>query len=172
MKHLLYRRVLDVPSLHWGKQHEEEARQCYIQHLEKLETVRVTTSGLIVDIDKPCLGCSPDGIVEIGDDNKGLLEIKCPFRAAKEGMTPIEAAFSLKGFSCSTNFGKISLKRSHDYYYQVQGQMAILKVPWCGFFVWTPKGYSIERISRDDSFWEDVRPKLMEFTLRESFQSS
>lgn len=36
--------------------------------------------------------------------------------------------------------GELKLKTSHDYYYQVQGQLHITERQYCYFIVWTPKG--------------------------------
>ena len=57
----------------------------------------------------------------------------------------------------------LELSRTHNYYYQVQGQMAITGRPWCDFVVWTPKGMSVERILFDNDFWDSVKPKLLKF---------
>jgi len=32
------------------------------------------------------------------------------------------------------------LKKNHQYYFQVQGQLHITKINVCYFVVWTPKG--------------------------------
>jgi len=36
--------------------------------------------------------------------------------------------------------GKLKLKTSHDYYYQIQGQLHITERKNFYFVVWTPKG--------------------------------
>lgn len=48
--------------------------------------------------------------------------------------------------------GHMLLKKSHNYYYQVQGQLATTQLPWCDFVVWTPHGTTIQRIERDVNF--------------------
>ena len=56
------------------------------------------------------------------------------------------------------------LKRSHPYYCQVQGQLAIGNRPWCDFIVYTQKGLSIDRVNFDREFWSNkLYPKLIEF---------
>lgn len=166
VKNLLYQKSLDVASLRWGKTHEEDARQAYIVHMASHgRTVAVVECGLTIDADNPCLACSPDGRIT-SDSDTGLLEIKCPYKAAKEGLTPLQAATDIKGFCCkhsTTEEGTIELKRSHDYHYQIQGQLAITKLAWCDFFIWTPAGYSVERITADPIFWEENKPKLIRF---------
>lgn len=36
--------------------------------------------------------------------------------------------------------GKITLKKTDNYYYQVQAQLNITERNYCYFVVWTPKG--------------------------------
>ena len=56
------------------------------------------------------------------------------------------------------------LKKSHNYYYQVQGQLATTQLPWCDFLVWTPYGTTIQRIERDVNLWlQKILPKLSMF---------
>ena len=46
-------------------------------------------------------------------------------------------------------------------------EMAILKVPWCDFVVWTVVDIHIERIYFDHNFWEDqLLPKLDSFYVK------
>ena len=67
-------------------------------------------------------------------------------------------------FFCEATDSGIHLKTSHNYYYQVQGQMAVLNLPWCDFVVWTLKDYHTERIFFNESFWKDhCYPKLHAF---------
>ena len=166
VKNLLYRKAMDVASLRWGKTHEEDARQAYIAHMAlQGQTVSVQECGLVIDVENPCLACSPDGRVT-SDCDRGLLEIKCPYTAAKEGLTPLQAATDIKGFCCKLSTikqGTTELKRSHDYHYQIQGQLAITKLSWCDFFVWTPAGHTVERIRADSIFWENIQRKLIRF---------
>ncbi|CAN7985552.1 unnamed protein product, partial [Ixodes hexagonus] len=49
-----------------------------------------------------------------------LLEVKCPI--SKIGMTPEEACADER-FCCALVDGEVHLKRSHAFFYQVQGQM-------------------------------------------------
>ena len=56
------------------------------------------------------------------------------------------------------------LRTNHQYYAQVQGQMAIGERPWCDFVVYTPKGINIQRIHFDKNYWEsNLLPKLVAF---------
>ena len=84
-------------------------------------TVTVQECRLVIDMDNPCLACNPDGRVA-SDCDRGLLEIKCPYTVANEGVTPLQAATDIKGFSCKqsiTKQGTTELKCSHDYFYRI-----------------------------------------------------
>ena len=128
--------------------------------------VTTSSSGLAIDLDEPCLACSPDGLVDIPElaDPRGIYELKSPHTLAKESMTPQAAATSKKGFFYKVGpTGAIELRSNHDYFYQVQGTLAITKHSWCNFIVWTPTAFSVERISFDSKFWEEVNSKLIRF---------
>ena len=107
--------------------------------------------GLVVDPENPC---SLDGLVDIPVIAGGIVEIKCLYKAAKEGLDPASAAETMRNFFCKAgDTGKLELKRNHDYFHQIQGTMAITKRSWCDFVVWTPAGISIERIPFNSRLW-------------------
>lgn len=41
--------------------------------------------------------------------------------------------------------------------------MAITKISWCDFVVWTPAGISIEHIPFDNRLWAETKSKLLNF---------
>ena len=51
--------------------------------------------------------------------------------------------------------GHASLRRTHKYYWQVQGKLAITGLAWCDFVTDTLSNLTVERIWRDDSFIEN-----------------
>ena len=78
--------------------------------------MKVALRGLVMD---GCgfIGCSPDGIVYDGNE-QGLLEIKCPFSARQ--MSIENACLGLDNFCCALSAdAEPSLRRNHDYYFQV-----------------------------------------------------
>ena len=94
---------------------------------------------------QPFLAATPDGVVSCSCCGEGLLEIKCPFKYRNSQPASIEDE--------STKVGsEVTLDKKHDYYYQVQGQMAIWKKPYCDFICWTTKGLIITRIQADGNF--------------------
>ena len=167
VKSLLYSRSLETKAVRWGQSHEDEARLAYLQFVQETDgSAAVFMSGLVVDVTEPCLACSPDGLVHVPGSTEphGAVELKCPYTAAQNGLTPHEAGQSLKSFPCKvTEDGTLKLNRHHNYYYQVQGVLAITHRHWCDSVVWTPKGMSVEHIRFDPEFWEEMKPKLVRF---------
>lgn len=120
----------------------------------------VSQSGLFVHMDYPYLGASPDGLVE--DD--GVVEVKC--LPSIGNMTFEEAIAAKKNICLAFVDEKLSLKKTHDYFYQIQGQLAIANREFCDLVVYADKDMHIERIPRDVATWEGVMlPKLKQFYL-------
>ena len=83
-----------------------------------------------------------------------LLEIKCPFKYRNSQ----PASITDESFYLHKVGSEVTLDKKHDYYYQVQGQMAIWKKPYCDFICWTTKELIITRIQADGNFFEELRP--------------
>lgn len=49
----------------------------------------------------------------------------------------IEEAVVFPKFCCRATDNEIALKTDHEYYYQLQGQMAVKGIRRCDFVVWT-----------------------------------
>ena len=124
----------------------------------------VKDSGLVINPEGPCLACSLNGLVNIPSEAGNIVEIKCPYKAAKEGLDPASAAKTMKNFFCKVDgTSKPELKQNHDYFHQVQETMAITIRSWCNFVVWTPTGISVERIQFNSKLWAKRKPKLLNF---------
>lgn len=141
-------------AIQWGSMHEDVAYEHYhsSQPLVRKSGIFISSCGF--------LAASPDGVVCSTTDNQlieGVIEIKCLYscrnRTVRDGCT------QLKPFYCSLipdGSGLVNLKRNHNYYYQVQGVMAITGAKWCDFIVWTPKECVIERIPFNPKFRESM----------------
>ncbi|XP_064622873.1 uncharacterized protein LOC135485074 [Lineus longissimus] len=152
-----------VPAIRYGRENESVAIDRYKKFMTNAGfNIKVLENGLAVNPSSPWLGASPDG--KILDEKSGLgqLEIKCPM--SYKDIDPLDACKDDK-FYCELVDGKPTLKRSHNYFYQVQGQMGICCVEWCDFVVYTKKGMLISRIKFDESFWLDVFNKLTDFYM-------
>ncbi len=102
------------------------------------------------------LGASPDGLV--GDD--ALVEVKCPYRGRHKKIEPNEDFQFLK----TAENGERMLKRNHNYFYQVMGQLAISQRKTCYFVVYTFEDMFIEKIEYDSKlFLIHMLPTLQSF---------
>ena len=100
----------------------------------------------------PYLAASPDGL--IGAD--ATIEVKCPYSKRDLDISSSNS-FPFLDF---VN-GQISLKKSHMYFDQVQGQLIISKRTKCFFVVFTKVSLKVIQISRDDLYCEScLIPKL------------
>ena len=137
---------LYVPSLKWGREHENDTYEIYAQELAHHHpSFALRKSGIIIG--KPSyLGASPDGVlVDRSGHIKGIVEIKCPYSAAK--LTVREACEQLDKFYLYIEDGNFVLDCTHAYFYQVQGSMGLLVVEFCNFIVWTPQSFEVVTIS-------------------------
>lgn len=157
----------ETPATRWGKVKEVAARRQYFNVMQKVHSHMTVTGdcGLVISLTEPFLAASPDGLVQCPDCNPtaGLVEIKCPF---KWRSSMIKAACEDADFCCQMHEGNIQLKRSHAYYFQVQGQMGITDRKWCDFVVWTCQEMHVERIKFDEELWMDMKQKLRMFYTR------
>ena len=124
----------------------------------------VMERGLVIQSDLPYLGASPDGFVYCPGcrEYQRLLEIKCPYKWRL--LTPRAAAHD-KNFFCYTDSkGKVKLKKTSNYYFQIQGLMALCKLSVCDFVIWILKGLLVIRVKFNEIFWKkQMLPKLMTF---------
>ncbi|XP_067216539.1 uncharacterized protein [Linepithema humile] len=155
VKAILYPPYIDNAAIKYGRDNEEVAKKELALQLNK----EVIPCGLFIDTENPCLGASPDGLI----DGNGLVEIKCPLSA--ENLTvekAIETLPSLKAIFDKKNPQKMN--QNHRYYYQIQGQLNITQREYCIFAVWTPKSMKILRIDVDNIFWKNqMLPFLTRF---------
>ncbi len=90
-----------------------------------------------------------------------MAEYKCPYSLRNQTIDELLASKGASQFCLSRKRDAcLRLKKTHAYFYQVQGQLAITQLPWCDFVVWSPKELHVERIHADPSFWEEVVKKL------------
>ena len=86
----------------------------------------VSPCGIFINTEFPFLGATPDGSVY--DPNElelpyGYLEVRCPYSVRDR--TPEEACLA-SNFYCNLDYTrKLKLKETHQYFVQVQGQMAL-----------------------------------------------
>lgn len=152
-----------IPAIQWGITNEGTAREAYINDAsEKHENFTFMPAGLHVDPSTPHLGASPDGLISCDCCGKGIIEIKCPYKFRHTDPCDIcDPSFYLE----KTDEGCLQHSRSHAYYCQVQGQLAICGTDFCDFICWTPLGMHNERILFDSTYFSRIRPKLDAFFI-------
>ncbi|XP_037535870.1 uncharacterized protein LOC119412904 isoform X1 [Nematolebias whitei] len=107
--------------------------------------------GFVIHPDAPWLGASPDGLIFDPSEpcQFGLIEIKCP---------------NVKSYvDCpylQMKSGKLELKKTHVYYWQVQGQMLITGMNWCDFVVSAEEDILIQRIYADTNVMDSIKHKV------------
>ena len=141
---------MSVAAVMWEQQHEIDAIRAYKKSLKP--GLFVEEAGIFIS---SCgfLGASPDGVVRSGENIVKLIEVKCPYRA-RHGT--VREMCGNDAFCCSLDSSsQPRLKDKHDYYYQVQGQMAITKIHTCDFIVWTPNEFTVETITFNEKFWKE-----------------
>ena len=134
---------------------EIHAKQCYLYLMKpNHKKLKSEEQGLIVMSGKPFIAASPDLKVSCECYGEGLVEIECSY-SIKESIPSADNLTYLQIVD-----GTTILKRNSDYFYQVQGQMAVTKLSKTNFFVFTIHGHFTERIKFDKDFWTSMFLKL------------
>ncbi len=145
----------------WGCNHEGPAREAYVaQYKSKHERFMISRSGLVLNSKYPFMGASPDGIVSCQCCGRGVLEIKCPYSCRNKTLSEFEGEVS---FLEKSQEGKMEIKRTHSYYYQLQMQMKFCNTIYGDFIVYTNQDLFVQRIAIDDKFITEALQKVQPF---------
>lgn len=148
-------------AINWGCEHENAALEAYQQRT----AIEVDVCGLFLSIEFPFLGATPDGLMYTGLGMIAVVEVKCPYK--HRNSTIIDACKDSKFCLTISDLGEPRLKRNHDYYYQIIGQLGITGAEYCDFVVWTLLDMHIERVFMDADVWQDITKKLKEYYYTE-----
>ncbi|KAK9685425.1 YqaJ-like viral recombinase domain [Popillia japonica] len=158
---MLYATNIESAAVKFGCEREKMALQKFATEYD----ISIAPAGLFVDTDYGYIGVSPDGLV--GED--ALVEVKCSYKLFRSGGTLLEAAIVDRTFCLHVNSeGQLQLKRHHDYYYQIQGQLNVTKRKICYFVIYISDDVPlyVEKIFRDSTLWNnDMLPKIKNFYL-------
>ena len=159
---IIKRPLIHSPALTWGVENEDAAIEEYHQLIsaEHIST-SLSRTGLHINPSYPHLGASPDALIECECCGEGLVEVKCPYSIRSDDPNTSRKSFYL----VDTPNGK-QLNQKSNYYYQIQGQLAVCDRAYCDFVCWTPVGMFIQRIERDDHFFQEMKNRLDMFCLR------
>ena len=147
----------------------------YINQGSLVKEVSVQETGITLCETHSFLGASSDGrVLESGDE--GVLEIKCPFSINGIPIRNMEISDIMnlgdRSFCLVQGANHPTLRHDHDYYAQVQGEMAVMGLPWCDFVVWTnakSDNIFVERIMFDADFVTEMMPQLVKFYVEKVF---
>lgn len=148
-KTLLKEKDLSCPAVNHGKANELLAVKKY----EEISGRTTKECGMFVCTKLPFLSATPDRVI----DESLILEVKCPFTARNDKITPKTVDY-LELVS-----DELKLKMTHDYFYQVQGQMLCTGASHVDFVIYTFVDIKVLRISRADDFITDMVAKLQVF---------
>lgn len=145
-------------ALKYGRNMEPVAKNKYVKQFKKEhKDAKYRECGIFIYENKQYIGASPDLILECSCCGKGVLEIKCPYSIVNKVPSPDNLPYLVH------SNGSIVLKEKHQYFAQIQGQMAVTKRNWCHFLVYTQKGQHFERIEFNETYWNKLEENLTWF---------
>ncbi|CAG5082971.1 Protein of unknown function [Cotesia congregata] len=145
-------------AMEYGIKNEKKAVEAYMKQFD----VDVVSIGLFVKPLQSWLCASVDGIVIKNGEVMKVLEIKCPATCSSKPIFDEKTnSFNVKYLELREN--EASLKKSHIYYTQCQVQMYVVGLNLCDLFIWSPKGYYVVTLKRDEQFLASLIPKLKLF---------
>lgn len=150
----LARRLCTQPKFHSAAvNHGLKYEPVAVEQFESISGLKTSKCGTFVSLTHPYLCSSPDRIV----DDQTVLEVKCPFTAKDQEISHVTVPY-LKMAADG-----LKLDRTHNYYYQVQGQMHCSGRKQCIFVVFTLIDIHFETIDIDDDFVAAMLDKLQIF---------
>ena len=121
----------------------------------------VNLSSLILNLDFPYLGASPDGIVNCSCCGVGCLETKYP---SKYRDNPIEdMIFGSSGYLEFGSGGAVEIIKTHAYFYQIQTQLLVTQYDYSNFFVTLINHFVCIRIELGKELFEKISRKCKLF---------
>ena len=100
---------------------------------------------------------SPDLLVTCHCCRNGVVEIKCPYFVCEPVSSEENLDYLIKDVDKRSLF---KLKKNHNYYAQIQGQMAIANCTHSWFFVYKFNGYHLEKLFFDKIYSRSILKKL------------
>ncbi|KAL3889770.1 hypothetical protein ACJMK2_002098 [Sinanodonta woodiana] len=134
-----------VATTSWGTKNEQTAKMEYSTLvMSKHVNYKLVDSGLIIHERYPQLGA-----------RDGCLEIKCPYSMKEKPILDVPWLQLINN--------KLTINCKHTYYYQMQMQMFLSDQQYCDFYVWCLHDHHYERVYRDNTLWQSMSIKAMEF---------
>lgn len=105
------------------------------EDLERRLGARIVQTVLVVLPEQPWLCCSPDGLVQLANETV-LIEIKCTYKFKDTPFIRYEERHCELPYLIFID-DKIELRKSHQYYTQLQVQMYVLNLQKALLFVYS-----------------------------------
>ena len=165
VQRLLYSNFKGNTATRYGLAQERVSSIKYLEWLKQSGSAGATINcncGLVISATHSWLAATPDAWVKDPSTSppEGLVEFKNPY-SYKDLL--LQEALDCKRCNCLEKAdGSLSLKRSHEYHFQIQFAMFCTGRKWCDIFI-RAKDSHCERIQYDEGFCSKVIPKLKRF---------
>lgn len=146
---ILYPKKFQTRATVHGKVHESTALQKY----ENFLSAKVDRCGLCISLTHPFIAASPDGMLQ----NETIIEVKCPYVARHYAITTTTVPYLYE------SNGELKLKKKHNYYTQIQGQLFCTNRKYANLVVYTFVDMKIIYIEKDEEFIKEMVLKLTSF---------
>jgi hypothetical protein len=154
-----------------GLREEPNAIEAYINYHREKKGVDITVSKVGLCVPNWCrkIGASPDGIVSTPECLvPHILEVKCLYdtMAYPRSILQIAKDRGPRFYCYIDDGGKLQLKKTHAYYYQLLGEMITTGLLTADFVIYHPRTAELKilRIPFDDCEWRKLKVKLDNFT--------
>ena len=122
----------NLPALKYGRDMEPLAANILFSILKKSHKgLKMEEPGLILDVERPFIGASPDRLVSCLCHGKLCVEIKCPYSISHKSPTDDDIQLP---FLQRDEEGSLKLKTSHGWITQCQLQMGVAQLKKMHFF--------------------------------------
>ena len=162
LRNLIERKIFETVATKHGISMEVHAKEAVKKILCKSHSNFIFSNpGMTIHEKYPFVSASPDleGVCKCC--GKCVIEIKCPYSICESKPTTNNLIY-LK--EVTTDHGTVvRLNKNHQYYTQIQGQLATTETKHAWFFIYTHNGYHLEKIDFDHTFWNKVENNLVEF---------
>ena len=158
-----------IKCLEHGTRMEDTAKSAFSVKMNKSDKKhKLYKAGFYVDPYVGIFGCTPDGIIELDDGTKALLEVKCPYGVAK--FKDIKAvcthykrsrSFELKYDKATDTFSlNLNSFKGRKYNHQMQMSMWVTGIDSTYFCVYIYKDVQYITVERDPNWKETSLPNL------------
>ena len=127
------------------------------------QDLETRSCGLFLKRHNMFLSASPRLLVKCSCCGEGLVEIKCPYTC--RNVSPREKP----PLFLKSEKDLLNLKPSQCYFTQIQEQRGVTGRKWCDLFVYSKKGFHLQRIEFDKAYWFTLMMKLVYFFQYEVF---